>query len=196
MGHCAGQSATSRRRRRPVVTVAVVGAAVLCAGAASVALGACGGSPRSALTPAVSPRAAGVVAPPVPPATGSPSPVPVVTAGPVPRGATEAAVRYWRLIDHHRYRALLTVVTPDSRAAAAVRAGRAGAFWGIDRVRVVALDATVGRTPPLGATLEFGMTIDVRPAGATAWRPGRNPVVMSLRRVDGSWLVCQMGSGP
>ena len=55
---------------------------------------------------------------------------------------------------------------------------------------------TVGPAPPAGATLEFAMTIDVRPARATAWTPGRNLVFMSLRRVGGSWLVYETGSAP
>jgi hypothetical protein len=212
MGHSAALPATRPRRRGPVAALAVVATAALCAGAPGVPLSGCGGASQAAPAPAVSPQATGALsqatgalsqatgalsqATGAAPTTGCPSPVPVVTAGPVPPGAARAAVRFWRLLDAHRQAALLGVLTPDSRAAAAVRAGRADAFWGIARVRVVSVDATVGRTPPAGATLEFAMTIDVRPTRATPWRAGRNLVFMSLRRVGGAWLVYQTGSGP
>jgi len=197
MDDCAGQSATLPRRRGPVAALAVVAAAALCAGAASVALGGCGGAPQSALTTAPSPRASDASSQPTSaPSAASSSPVPVVTAGPVPPAAAAAAARYWRLIDTHRYHALLTVVTRDSQAAAALRAGRGASFWGIERVRIVSVDPTLFRAPPAGATLEFAMTVDVRPAPATAWRPGHDLVFMSLRRVGASWLVYETGSGP
>lgn len=199
MGHSAALPATRPRRRGSVTALAVVASAALCAGAASVPLGGCGGASQATPAPAISPHATSALAQATggaAPATGSPPPIPVVTAGPVPPGAARAAVRFWRLLDAHRNVALLGVLTPDSQAAAAVRAGRADTFWGISRARVVSVDATVGRTPPAGATLEFAMTIDVRPASTTAWRPGRNLVFMSLRRVGASWLVSQIGSGP
>ena len=119
-----------------------------------------------------------------------------ITAGPVPPGAAASALRYWRLVDAHRYRALLAVVTPDSQAAAAVRAGNAAGFWGIERVRVLSSAATVDPLPPPGATLEFSMTVDLEPARGSPWSGGRTLVFMSLRRATGSWLVYQSGPGP
>jgi len=190
MSHSAGLSTRRPRHRGHAASLAVPCAIALCVAAAAVSLGGCGATPQAATTTA-SPLAAASSQ-----AGGAPSPVPVVTAGPVPPAAAAAAVRYWRLIDAHRYRTLPTVVTRDSQAAAALRAGRGASFWGIARVRVVSVDPTLVRAPPVGATLEFGMTVDVRPVGATAWRPGRNLVFMSLRRVGGSWLVYETGSGP
>ncbi len=197
MGHSAALPASCPRRRGPVAALAVVATAALCAGAAGVPLGGCGAS-QTALAPPISSQTTGASsqATGAAPATGSPSPVPVVTAGPVPPGAARAAVCFWRLLDAHRHTALLGALTPDSQGAAAVRAGRADAFWGIARASVVSVDATVERTPPVGATLELAMTIDVRPAHASAWRAGRNLVFVSLRRVGESWLVYQTGSGP
>ena len=197
MGNCAGQSVARPRRRGPVAALAVVAVAALCAGAASAPLGGCGSVSHIAPATTPSPHASDASSQATgAPSAGIPSPVPVVTAGPVPPAAAAAATRYWRLIDTHRYRALLTVVTRDSQAAAALRAGRSTSFWGIERVRVVSVDPTLFPEPAAGATLEFGMTVDVRPIGATAWNPGRNLVFMSLRRVGASWLVYETGSGP
>ena len=132
------------------------------------------------------------------PAAGSASPAPdaTITAGPVPAAAARAAVRYWRLIDAHRYHALLGVVTADSSAAAAVRAGQADGFWGIKRVRVVSTAATADPAPPAGATIEFEMTIEVTPSASSAWNAGRTLVFMNLRRVGDRWLVYESGTGP
>jgi len=166
--------------------LALVGpaATALCIAVAALSPCGCGSAPAAAPTATVTPP------------TASPSPGPTLTSGPVPPAAARAATRFWRLVDAHRDAALLRVVTPDSQAAAALRAGRGDAFWGIRRVHVVSIDAAVRPSPPTGATLEFAMTVDIRPAHQTAWNPGRNLVYMSLRRVGATWLVCAAGSGP
>ena len=75
-------------------------------------------------------------------------------------------------------------------------AGRANAFWGIERARVTWVARTVGHTPPIGATLELAMTIDLTPAAVSPWAAGSDRVVVSLRRVGGAWLVYEVGTGP
>jgi hypothetical protein len=157
----------------------------------------CAASP--AASPATTPSATAEAGPAVsasPAATVAPSPGATVTVGPVPLAAAARAVRYWRLVDAHRYRALLAVVTPDSQAAAAVRAGDAAGFWGIERVRVLSTAPIVEPLPPSGATLEFSMTVDIRPTRASSWSAGRTLVFMCLRRARGSWLVYESGTGP
>lgn len=190
MAHFAAPSARRPRHRGPATALALAGALALCSCAAAVSLGGCGATPRAAPAPGASPQA--LASSPA----GGPSPVAVVTAGPVPRAAVRAATRFWRLLDAHRDTALLGVLARDSPAAAAVRAGRANAFWGIARARVTSVADTVGRTPPIGATLEFAMTVDLTPALASPWAAGSDRVVMSLRRVGGAWLVYEIGTGP
>jgi hypothetical protein len=165
--------------------------------AAAVALFAAGcatSAPTTPGAPAPAPAGGALSASPLDRVT--PSPVAAVTAGPVPPAAAAAAVRYWRLIDAHRYRPLLAVVTPDSQAAAAVHAGNAAGFWGIARVRVVSRARTLEPLPPPGATLEFSMTVSIKPARRSPWSGGRTLVFMSLRRASGSWLVYQSATGP
>jgi hypothetical protein len=179
-----------RRARR------AAGAAAVLAGAmAALFVGGCSASAPTA-PGATTPPPAGPPLSASPTARVAPSPVAAITAGPVPPAAAASALRYWRLVDAHRYRALLTVVTPDSQAAAAVRGGNAAGFWGIERVRVLSSAATVDPVPPPGATLEFSMTVDLKPARASPWSGGRTLVFMCLRRARGSWLVYQTGSGP
>ncbi len=90
----------------------------------------------------------------------------------------------------------LPSITPDSQAAAAVRAGDAAGFWGIERVRVLSIEPTVDPRPPSGATLEFSMTVDIQPTRTSSWSAGRTLVFMCLRRAGGSWLVYESGTGP
>jgi hypothetical protein len=167
------------------VTLAVLSGG--CA-AASVSTPSAAQSPPSASAPPATASPGAGSTPPAPSAT--------VTAGPVPAAAVQAAARYWRLINAHRNAALLQVVTADSQAAAALRAGRGTTFWGIKRVGVVSTNATVAPTPPAGATIEFSMMVDIVPRRGSAWIAGHNVVFMSLRRVGGTWLVYESGSGP
>jgi hypothetical protein len=60
----------------------------------------------------------------------------------------------------------------------------------------VSVDPTVAPLPPSGATLEFAMTVNIRPTRDSAWSAGRTLVFMSLRRVGDAWLVYESGSGP
>ena len=171
---------------------------MLLAGASAAGL-VCGCAASPAPTPTAIRSVAATSGPavPSPPAGASaPSPATTITAGPVPPAAARAALRYWRLVGAHRYHALLTVVTRDSQAAVALRAGRAASFWGIERVRVVSLERTVSPLPPPGATLEFAITVVTRPTRTAAWSVGRTLVFMCLRRVGGSWLVYEAGTGP
>ena len=188
---------TRPRARRAAALAALLAAALPAALLPAVLVGGCAVSPAAAPTAVQSTAAAAAPAVPSSPAgTAMPAPGATITAGPVPPAAEQTAVRYWRLVDAHRYRALLGVVTPDSPAAAAVRAGGGGAFWGIARARVVSVEPTVSPLPPPGATLEFAVTVAIRPARTTSWSAGRTLVFMSLRRVGGSWLVCETGTGP
>jgi hypothetical protein len=178
-----------RRAWRPPGLVA------LFAGAAVALVGGCSASPAPApTTPRPAASAAAVSAAPTGPAM--PAPSATITAGPVPPAAAHTAARYWQLVDAHRYRALLNVVTRDSHNAAAVRAGDAAASWGIARVRVVSVDAAASPLPPHGATLEFAMTVVIRPTRTSSWGGGRTLVFMSLRRVGDAWRVYEVGSGP
>ncbi len=126
----------------------------------------------------------------------TPAPSATITDGPVPAAALQAATRYWRLIDAGRNAALLRLVTPDSPAAAALRAGNGAAFWGIKRVKVVSGGATADPAPPAGATIEFDMTVDITPSASSPWSAGRTTVFMTLRRVGDRWLVYESGTGP
>ncbi len=174
-----------------------VAIAALGGGCAAASVSSPAGSPSS--TPAApAPGSASPAAGSASPAAGSASPRPAaaITAGAVPAAAARAAVRYWRLIDARRYHALLGVVTADSSAAAAVRAGQTNVFWGIRRVRVVSTSATADPAPPAGATIEFEMTIDVAPSASSPWSAGRTLVFMTLRRVGDRWLVYESGTGP
>jgi len=172
-------------------------AALLAAALPAVLVGGCAVSPAPAPTTVLSTAAEATPSVSSSPAgAATPSPGATITAGPVPPAAAQTAMRYWRLIDAHRYRALLTVVTPDSPAAAAVRAGTAAATWGIERVHVVSIDPAVSPLPPPGATLEFAITVNIKPARTTSWSAGRTLAFMSLRRVGDSWLVYETGTGP
>jgi hypothetical protein len=185
-------SPARHRARRPAALTALLAGA-----AAALLADGCAASP--ATTPTAAPSATGGGTPVVsssPADTATPSAGATITAGPVPPAAAATAVRYWRLVDAHRYRALLTVVTPDSHAAAAVKAGNAAGYWGIRHVRVVSVDPAVGPLPPHGATLEISMTVDVSPAPGSPWSAGRTLVFVSLRRVGRSWRVYETGTGP
>jgi hypothetical protein len=193
------RAAPSRRRRSRHAGTASVALAptVLCAAALAAFapatwLVACG-PPATLVVASPTP---GVTSPGAPSAGAASPPAAVVTTGPVPAGAVRAAARYWRLIGEHRYARLLAVVTPDSTCAAAVRAGHAAAFFGIDRVRVVSSVRQVDPAPPALTTLEFTMTVDIRPSPASAWSGGETLVFMCLRHTDGRWLVYDAGSGP
>ncbi len=173
------------------LAVAVVAAATLAACVPAAWLAACG-SPADQVVDSPTP---GVTSP----GAGSGvvlTPGAVVTSGPIPAGALRAATRYWRLVDEHRYAALLSVVTPDSPCAAAVRGKSGAVFFGIDHVRVVSRARRVEPTPPARATLEFTMTVDVRPSARSAWSRGRVMVFMCLRRAGARWLVSSAGTGP
>lgn len=183
-------------RRRDGRTAAALAALLAGASAATLVCG-CTASPTPTLTAVRSAAAtSGPAVSSTPAGASTPSPAATITAGPVPPAAARTALRYWRLVGAHRYRALLAVVTRDSQAAAALRAGDAVAFWGIERVRVVSIDHTVSPLPPPGATLEFAMTVAIRPARAAAWSAGRTLVFMCLRRAGGCWLVYEAGTGP
>jgi len=188
MGRLAGPCVPLPRHRGPVAALALAGALALCSCAVAASLGGCGATSPA---PSVSPQVQAAASP-----AGGPSPVPAVTAGPVPPAAVRAALRLWRLLDAHDDTALLGILTPDSPAAAAARAGRANEFWGIERARATSVARSVGRTPPIGATLELAMTVDLRPAPASPWAAGPDRVVVSLRRVGGAWLVYEVGTGP
>ncbi len=190
-----GRPPTPPRRRvgRPAAALAV-----LLAGASGAVL-VCGCAASPAPTPTTVRSAAATSGPALsssPEGTSAPSPAATITAGPVPPAAAQTALRYWRLVGAHRYRALLAVVTSDSPAALATKAGRAASFWGIERVRVVSIERTVSPLPPPGATLEFAVTVAIRPTRPSAWSAGRTLVFMCLRRVGGSWRVYEAGTGP
>ncbi len=196
-----GRGAVLTRRRRArgagvasvALAAAVVAAAALAACAPATWLAACG-SPANLVVASPTP---GVTSPGAPGAGATaPAPGAVVTSGPVPAGALRAATRYWRLIDEHRYAGLLAVVTSDSTCAAAVRGGRAAAYFGIERARVVSYVRQVDPAPPALTTLEFTMTIDIRPSSVSAWNDGETLVFMCLRHAGGRWLVYDAGSGP
>lgn len=169
------------------------------AAAAVVLLGGCGAASAPAAPAGQTSVAGAAIAATVSPPSGgatAPSPSAAITAGAVPAAAAQAAARFWRLVDARNDAALRGVVTADSQAAAALRAGRGAAFWGINRVQVVSIQATALPAPPAGATLEFAMTVDITPSGTSAWSGGQTLVFMSMRRVDGAWLVYESGSGP
>lgn len=172
----------------PLAVALAVALAVVGGGCAAASVSSPAGSQSSA------PEGAATASP----AAGSASPAPAatITAGAVPAGAAQAAARYWRLIDAHRYGPLRAIVTPDSAAAAALRSGQADVFWGIRRVRVVSTSATADPAPPAGATIEFEMTVDITPDASSAWNAGHALVFMSLRRVGDRWLVFESGTGP
>jgi len=191
-----GRDASSRRRRvrgagaaSVALTVAVLSAAALSACVPAAWLAACD-APADRMVASPTP---GVTSPGAGPGA---APHAVITSGPVPAAALRAATRYWRLVDEHRYRALLHVVTADSTCAAAVRRGRAAAFFGIERVRVVSYVREVDPAPPSSATLEFTMTVDIRPNPVSAWHDGETLVFLCLRHTRGRWLVYDAGSGP
>jgi hypothetical protein len=195
----------SHRHRTRSAATALVGGwfAVAVAVGVAVAVAVLGGgcAAASVSTPGAGQSSAPGVATPMPAASagaGSAAPTPgaTITDGPVPSAALQAATRYWRLVGAHRYHTLLAVVTPDSQAAAAIRAGRGAAFWGIKRVGVVSAAATVLPAPPAGAGLEFSMTVRITPGAGSAWSAGQTQVFMSLRRIGGGWLVYESGPGP
>jgi hypothetical protein len=188
----------SHRHHTRSAAAALVGGWFAVAAAVAVLGGGCAAA--SVSTPGADQSSAPGIASPTPAAAGTdsaaPTPSATVTEGPVPSAALRAATRYWRLVDAHRYDTLLAVVTPDSQAAAALRAGRGAAFWGIKQVRVVSAAATVLPAPPAGADLELSMTVRITPGAGSAWSAGRTQVFLSLRRVGGVWLVYESGTGP
>ena len=198
MSHGDRLPAARCRIRRRAIPGAVLGATAVPALAAFVLCAAgCGSAPTAAPTASAFAGAQGGVCVSSPSAgAAAPAPRPTITAGPAPAAAVAAVLRYWRLVSAHRYRALLAVVTPDSPAAAAVRAGRGAKFWGIAHARVVSVRPAVEPLPPPGSTLEIGTTVIIRPSATSPWSAGRALVFVSLRRVAGSWLVCQSGTGP
>jgi len=191
----AGWPPGSRRARHgafsSLLVMAVLTAAAIAALTPTGWLAACGSSPTLATTPTPDTTSSGVSSPSVTAAAH-----PAVTAGPVPAGAVHAARRYWLLVDEHRYGALLTVVTADSTCAAAVRGGHAAGFFGIDAVRVLSHEQRVDPAPPPHTTLEFAMTVDIRPRAGSAWDGGPTLVFMCLRHAHGRWLVSEAGTGP
>jgi hypothetical protein len=104
-------------------------ALLLAATMAPLLVGGCTASPAS--TPSATRSAKGAAGPAAassPAGAATPAPHATITAGPVPPAAAQAAVRYWRLVGAHRYRALLGVVTLDSQDATAVKAGHGAQF--------------------------------------------------------------------
>ena len=154
-----------------------------------------GAGPPTAVRPAAA--AAATAGPPSPAGAPRRRPPPPSPPARCRRPRLGPPLRYWRLVDAHRYRALLSVVTPDSAPPPRCGPATAAAFWGIERVRVVSTDAAVA--PAAAGRRHARVRHDGRHHGrpaSSAWSAGRTLVFMSLRRVGGSWLRLRSGTGP
>jgi hypothetical protein len=153
-------------------------ASVLCAAAL---LAACGGSSAGPASPS--------------PAGPTPLPSPQITSGAPPHEAVTVVRRFWTLIGEGHTGAALDLTTPDSGQ-------RKVDEWGIASARFIGVvPQSVSSAPPPAATVEFTVTVFIKPeegpAGQQWGAAGSHELFEQVARLsDGTWKLVSSGTGP
>jgi hypothetical protein len=166
-------------RLLPILLVAAATTIVLTA----ALLAACGGSSGGA-SPAAT---AGIAGP-------TPVPSPLITSGPPPAAAVEAARGFWTLVGDGRLEdAQRSLAAPGSPIQDWTGEDIAAARF----VRLV--PRSVSKAPAEGATIEFAVVVWIEPGSQPSpWgEPGRHQLFEHVVRMsDGTWRMWDSGTGP